>query len=57
MNNFKFSDVLPWIALLLALYFSIAVAIFEYRNPKANRMSIIRDFMSIVQFEKLEKYQ
>lgn len=31
--------------------------IFQYRNPKANGMCIIRDFKSIITLEKVENFQ
>lgn len=46
------------IALLAVfLYFGIAWAVFQWRNPKSNEMSFYRHFWSVVTLEKLEKYQ
>lgn len=40
-----------------SVYITVAAAAFEWRNPKANRMCVFRDFHGVVMFEKMEKYQ
>lgn len=43
--------------ILFFLYMAFATFVFEWRNPKANRMSLVREFTHVVKFEKMEKYQ
>ena len=42
---------------IAVLYVVIACAVFEFRNPLANRMAVFRDFTDVMQFNKLDKYQ
>ncbi len=41
----------------ILLYLVVACAVFQWRNPKANRMSLLRHFGKVVTFEKMEEYQ
>jgi hypothetical protein len=41
----------------VALYMWVAWIVFSWRNPTANEMSFVRDFPSVVTFQKLDKYQ
>lgn len=38
-------------------YLAIAFAVFQWRNPLANKMSFYRDFGSVMRFEKVPGYQ
>lgn len=39
------------------LYMAAAWAVFQWRNPTANEMSVFRDFGAVVKWQKLERYQ
>lgn len=39
------------------LYFLIAAAVFQIRNPKANEMQIYVYFYEVVTFKKIEEFQ
>lgn len=39
------------------LYLAVAANVWAWRNPKANQMTVWREFGSVVTFKKLEKYQ
>jgi hypothetical protein len=45
------------ILLLPIIYLQIALSVFLYRNPTANQMSLFRDFVEVVTWETLDKYQ
>lgn len=38
-------------------YLAVACAVFEWQNPKANRMFLFRDFHEVLTFQKLDTYQ
>ncbi len=44
-------------SMLPLMYVAVAFMVFQWRNPLANRMSIYRDFLAVVRFEKLDCYQ
>lgn len=57
----RYEEWLPVVALCvvlpLNLYLGIASAVFRWRNPTANRMTVIREFRSVLTFQKLDVYQ
>lgn len=50
-------DITVLVLVLALCYWALASFVFEWRNPKANRLSLVRDFVHVVKFEKMEKYQ
>jgi len=44
-------------AIVLLAYVGAAFAVFQWRNPCANSMSCLREFSSVMKFEKLQRYQ
>ena len=48
------SKILLWSAVA---YLMLANAVFSWRNPLANQMSVYRDFANVVTWQKVEKYQ
>ena len=45
------------LGLILVLYLNIVGAIFQWKNPKANKACLARHFWSVITLEKLEQYQ
>ncbi len=43
--------------LAMLVYLSIATVIWEFRNPKANKMTVYTHFSDVIKFNKLEKFQ
>lgn len=39
------------------LYLGVASAVFRFRNPTANDAACFREIVSVLKFERLEKYQ
>lgn len=39
------------------LYWGVAVAVFQIRNPKANQYAVYRELPAVLRFESLEHYQ
>lgn len=45
------------VAFVLIIYLGFAAAIFEWRNPTANRMTLFRELPAVLTFQKLDRYQ
>lgn len=43
--------------ILFTFYLAISCAVFEFRNPKANRMFLFRNFSEVLTWQKLDTYQ
>ena len=42
---------------LCIVYCTVATLIFEYKNPLSNKMAFFGDFLDVMSYEKLAKYQ
>lgn len=49
--------VLSAIVLLGFGYSVIAWPVFQWRNPKANNMTYYSEFLNVLKFKRMEKYQ
>jgi hypothetical protein len=56
MKNFV-TLILQIITFLVCLYLALSCAVFSYKNPKANSMSLFREFSDVVHWKTVEKYQ
>jgi hypothetical protein len=45
------------LVLLLGTYWATAAFCFQWRNPKANSVQLIREFPSVITFQRLDRYQ
>ena len=43
--------------IIIMIYTTIYCPIWMWRNPKANSMTCIREFVNVIQFNKLNEYQ
>jgi len=44
------------VSAILGLY-TVAFLVFQWRNPKANSMTFYREPISIITFQKMDRYQ
>lgn len=53
-----YSIIIGYTLFVMAIfYIAIASSIWEYRNPKANRMTVLTHFGDVIKLKKLEKFQ
>lgn len=52
-----FEPILAVIYLLAFFYIAIACTVWEFRNPKANKTTLLTEFKHVICFEKLPRYQ
>ena len=50
-------NVMQWFGVCALLYVSVAWMTFQHRNPKANNMSLCRDFMQVMTWQVMKVYQ
>ena len=43
--------------LVLTMYIVTAALVFQYRNPTANQMQVLKEFDHVIFLEKLDEYQ
>ena len=41
----------------MTLYWSVAASAFQWRNPTANEMTLIREFPAVLTFQRLDASQ
>ena len=51
------ANILYVVAVLLVGYLVASWMVFQYRNPKANEMSFYRDFIEVITWQQMGKYQ
>lgn len=54
-HEIKFWLVALWVAFLF--FYAVALAVWEWRNPKANKTTGITHFIDVIKFRKLDTFQ
>ena len=57
MGNLRDWTTWMMIALTILSFYLPAFAIFQLRNPTANNMTFYSEFVHVISFEKMERYQ
>jgi hypothetical protein len=56
MRN-KAGDVIFWAFVIFMAYISVASVVWQFRNPKANKMTTFTHFQQVITFQKNEAFQ
>lgn len=51
------SDILSIVGYVGFLYLALACTVWEFRNPKANKTTLITELPHVLKWERLPKYQ
>lgn len=52
-----FENLLSVVYILAFTWIALACTIWEFRNPKANKTTLLTEFKHVIRFEKLPRYQ